>query len=306
MKIEQLRYVLTIYETGSISKAAKALYLSQPNISNSVKNLEQELGFHILIRDVSGTRFTEKGLEFVQHCQAIMEEINQVMALPKRESRIHFTLVNPNYPPVELAFAKLCRQIEGQPRYQLVIRNAQQYESFKLVSQKKADLAMIISANIHSCTMRAELERQGLEYVHLRQVACSVNLAKDHPLAHDPHFRTEKLRDYPVVSYEFAEFGSPYGQMSNLSFVNLDRMLKVSTGNMRSRLITSTHAYGVGVQIPPKIVEEQGLHCIPLPQVKLELGYLICKGQALSALAEQFLQFLEEELDFLPPEPPQE
>ena len=50
MKLEQARYIVAVYRTGSITQAAKDLYLSQPNISNSLKNLEQELGFKILTR----------------------------------------------------------------------------------------------------------------------------------------------------------------------------------------------------------------------------------------------------------------
>lgn len=60
MKIEQIRYVLEIYKTGSISKAAQKFYMSRPNMSNSVRNLENEVGFEILERSVDGVKFTKK------------------------------------------------------------------------------------------------------------------------------------------------------------------------------------------------------------------------------------------------------
>ena len=62
MKIEQIQHALAIYETGSISKAAERFYLSRPNISNAVRNLENELGFEIMERGAKGVRFSTEGL----------------------------------------------------------------------------------------------------------------------------------------------------------------------------------------------------------------------------------------------------
>ena len=61
MKTEQFQYVLELFKTGSISKAAKKFYMSRPNLSNSIRTLEDELGFDILERGVNEVKFTEKG-----------------------------------------------------------------------------------------------------------------------------------------------------------------------------------------------------------------------------------------------------
>lgn len=61
MTIQQLQYVLEVSRTGSISKAARNLFLSQPNISNSIKNLEQELGATLFIRTSQGCRSPRPG-----------------------------------------------------------------------------------------------------------------------------------------------------------------------------------------------------------------------------------------------------
>ena len=60
MKIEQIQYILEIYKTGSISKAAQNFYMSRPNLSNSIRNLENEVGFDILERGTDGVTFTKK------------------------------------------------------------------------------------------------------------------------------------------------------------------------------------------------------------------------------------------------------
>lgn len=301
MKFEQLRYTLAVYETGSITKAAKKLYLSQPNISNSLKSLEAELGFELFERETGGVKFTEKGMAFVRHCQNILDEVDQINVLAGQEKRLDFTLLYASYPPVEAAFAKLCNEVMEHERYHLVLRIAHQYEAFRLISENKADMAMIFSTNITSHTMRMEMEKAGLEYVHLAWLPCNVNLSKNHPLAHDPEFSVSKLIDYPVVNYDFSGYKSPYGQMSDMSFVSTGKMLRASDGDTRSYLIAHTNAYGIGAQMAPGTAEQKGLCCIPIPKEKVQpdFGYLYAKARPLGELARRYLALLKEEMAFL-------
>jgi len=306
MKFEQIRYVMAVYQTGSISKAAKQLYLSQPNISNALKNLERELGVELFVRDTGGIRFTETGMAFVRHCKVILDEIEQLHTLSRSEEAVEFVLLHPSYPPVEAAFARLCGQVMEKERYHLVMRTAQQYEAFRLLSENRADLAILTSTNISSHAIRTELERLGLVYVHLRWMPCNINLSKDHPLANDPEFHVDKLIDYPFVQYDFAEYRSPYG-LTPVPFVNTNKILKVSGGDTRSYLIAHSNAYGIGAQMAPGMAEEKGLHCIPIPREKLQLdfGYLYAENRPPTAITQRFLDILEEELFFLPEDEPE-
>ncbi|MBM6829189.1 LysR family transcriptional regulator [Anaerotignum lactatifermentans] len=83
MKIEQIRQVLSIYQSGSINKAAHHLYLSQPNISNSLKSLERELQQKIFIRSHHGIELTEFGKVFVQNAQGLLKYADQIEAAAK-------------------------------------------------------------------------------------------------------------------------------------------------------------------------------------------------------------------------------
>ena len=58
MRIQQLQYLEKIVESGSINEAAKALFLSQPSLSNAIKELEQEMDLQLLVRQKSGVSLT--------------------------------------------------------------------------------------------------------------------------------------------------------------------------------------------------------------------------------------------------------
>lgn len=303
MKIEQIRYVLEIYKTGSISKAAQKFYMSRPNMSNSVRNLENEVGFEILERSVDGVKFTKKGQAFIRHCMNIIKEVDEIQELAEEKARLQFGVVNPNCPPAEEAFIKLCRAMEAKEelsRYQLSMYREYQYESMVLLNRRKADIAITVSKDLSAPSLLREMSERGLEYKKLWDAPCNVNLSVNHPLADDPDFRLQKLRNYPFVEYAIeSDRGSPYNRISNVSFVNLAKVARVDSGNMRTRVIAATNAYGVGIAQPPAWAKANGICCIPIPGFTMEVGVIRRAGEPESEPERLFMEFFREEMRFL-------
>lgn len=82
MKLQNLSYVIEIARCGSINKAAQNLYLSQPNLSNSMKALEREIGFSIFTRNNTGVTPTPEGVVFLESAQRILAEIDKIKHIP--------------------------------------------------------------------------------------------------------------------------------------------------------------------------------------------------------------------------------
>ncbi len=74
MRFEQLNCLVEIAETGSITAAAQKLFISQQAVSTSVKQLEQELGQTLFVRNKSGISFTAKGEETVNFARKILAD----------------------------------------------------------------------------------------------------------------------------------------------------------------------------------------------------------------------------------------
>ena len=66
MNIQQLRYVVAVANSGTSREAAEKMYVSQPSLSISVRDLEKEVGFKIFRRTSSGTFLTRRGMEFYE------------------------------------------------------------------------------------------------------------------------------------------------------------------------------------------------------------------------------------------------
>ncbi|WP_168188768.1 LysR family transcriptional regulator [Thermoflavimicrobium daqui] len=77
--LQQVIYFKTTIEKGSINKASKELFVSQPALTKQLTRLEQDLGTCLLIRKSTGVEPTEAGIYFYQRACIILEEIKQIM-----------------------------------------------------------------------------------------------------------------------------------------------------------------------------------------------------------------------------------
>ena len=101
MNFQQLRYAVEIEKTNSITAAAKNLYMGQPNLSKSIKELEHELGTVLFRRTAKGMEPTASGLQFLRYAKSILGQLDELKAL---------------YQPDQaecLRFAELCCQGEA-------------------------------------------------------------------------------------------------------------------------------------------------------------------------------------------------
>ena len=64
MTLQQLRYIVTVAETGNITEAAKRLFISQPSLTNAIHELEKEMQITIFNRTNKGVTVPMKGTSF--------------------------------------------------------------------------------------------------------------------------------------------------------------------------------------------------------------------------------------------------
>lgn len=86
MRLEQLKYIVTVAETGSFTEASNRLFIAQPSISQSISSLEKELQVTIFKRYRTGAVPTEAGLEVISHAKKILNEITEIQNLAGGDS----------------------------------------------------------------------------------------------------------------------------------------------------------------------------------------------------------------------------
>lgn len=74
MTLQQLKYLVTVAECGSISEAAQKLFISQPSLSAAIQNLEKEMGVTAFSRSSKGVVITREGEELLAYSRMLLEQ----------------------------------------------------------------------------------------------------------------------------------------------------------------------------------------------------------------------------------------
>ena len=75
MTLNQLKYAIIVAESESFNEAAKKLFISQPSLSNSIKETEKEAGITIFHRSRTGITLTKDGAEFLGYARQVIQQM---------------------------------------------------------------------------------------------------------------------------------------------------------------------------------------------------------------------------------------
>lgn len=137
---------LTLNKTGSLTKAADILYVSQPTISHRLKDLEEELGIQLLVRGKGQRRIelTQKGEEFVSIAERWLALMAETTTLRNKENEIYLRIGCPNTlnSTVMLPFY---REIMSNPQLNLKLKLSTHYSYniYDLLEQRSIDIGFV-------------------------------------------------------------------------------------------------------------------------------------------------------------------
>ena len=97
MNLNHLQYLAVVEKSGSINRAARELFVSQPYLSGVIRSIEEEMGFQIFRRTTTGVALTETGNEFMERAHRILREMNEMRKL--QDHRIRGLRVVSQYSP---------------------------------------------------------------------------------------------------------------------------------------------------------------------------------------------------------------
>ncbi|RJQ81970.1 LysR family transcriptional regulator [Pseudonocardiaceae bacterium YIM PH 21723] len=145
MRIEQLEYVRAVTRAGSLRRAAEELHLSQPALSETVRNLERELGVGLLDRKRSGARISDEGRELLPHIESVLDAVDRLRRAADHQhnsSRIvRMGTVHTATVPLLVPTIRLFR--EQHPDTQVEVVGAQQADIHRALLDGSLDLGLI-------------------------------------------------------------------------------------------------------------------------------------------------------------------
>ena len=246
MNIQQLRYVVAIANSGTFREAAEKMYVSQPSLSISVRDLEKELGFKIFRRTSSGTFLTRRGMEFYEKAQELVKgfDVFQNQYANPEEEKDEFSIASQHYdflPPTITAFS------ERYPDY----KNFRIFESTTVqildeVAQGHSEIGIIYLNNQNQKGILQRVEKLGFEVIDLIPFHTHIYLREGHPLAEKEELVMEDLADLPTVRFTQEKDEYLYYSENFVDTSASSQMFNVTDRATLNGILERTDAYATG------------------------------------------------------------
>lgn len=208
MRLEQLDYLLEIHKTHSINLAAKRLHVSQQNISQSIKNLEFELGAQLLERKSSGTTLTPAGLIALKYAQKITHNLESLKTEVDRfqpqtpELSGELTIMYVIGFSTKNIYQSVERFLTDYPNVKIKIYQKSISTVLNALYENKIDLGLLtVNDDFHFGNVIAPEKMQSLSFTQLAEDPLLAAVSHLSPLSSQKSITVSKLLQYPLMFF---------------------------------------------------------------------------------------------------------
>jgi len=285
MNIRELEYFIMVSELKNFTAAAKRLHISQPAISKSIHNLEEELGVHLLDRTQKRVSLTEEGNVFIALAQDILSRVldaQNTMTEYKKLTRGTFRIA---VPPLlgAYVFPFLFAAFKNKyPSLEMIVIEDGSSTAVDLVQKEDVHVGLVI--------LPSNLTDLNSHLITSQEIV--VCLPTNHPLSTEPFLTFDQLKDEPIILYNEGFFLR--GIILN-EYAKFDSTPKVVLSTNQFQTIKALVAKGVGISFLPVNSISEARHITKMslsPRLFLKMGLIWKPNKLLPLACKAFIDFV--------------
>lgn len=263
MNVLHLKYAVEVAKAGSISKAAEALYMNQPNLSRAIKELETSLGITIFGRSAKGMYVTPEGEEFLEHAKKILQQIDEMEAFYKAgvPAQQRFSLSAPRASYISEAFVQFSKGLTKE-RAEIYYKETNAMRVVNNVLSGDFKLGILRYAACYDKYFKGMLEEKGLAHELVTEFHYVLAMSREHPLAEKEEIAFADLRPYIEIAH-----ADPYVPSVPLAMVkkeelpdDMDRRIFVFERASQFELLSQNHETFMWLSpVPQTLLDRYGL-----------------------------------------------
>lgn len=292
MTLTQLRYVIEVANSSSMNEAARNLFISQPSLSSSVKDLEEEVGLELFKRTNRGISMTPEGEEFIGYARQVVEQYQLIEArfISKEQVRKKFSVSMQHYSFAVNAFVEMVKQF-GMDEYEFAIHETKTYEVIEDVRNFRSEIGILYINDFNRKVLTKLFHESGLEFHEILECGIYVYMWKGHPLVDSELLTLEELADYPCLSFEQGNYNSFYFAEEVLSTYDYKQFIKANDRATMHNLMVGLNGYTLCSGILCEKLNGSEFCAVKLKSdERMTIGYLVRKGVAISPLGKKYLE----------------
>ncbi|MFZ3131248.1 MAG: LysR family transcriptional regulator [Desulfosporosinus sp.] len=295
MTLQQLKYVIKTVECGSISEAAKQLFISQPSLSNTIKEMEAELGLELFSRSAKGIALSLDGAEFLSYARQVVEqaELLEQRYKDKKPAKRLCSISTQHYAFSVNAFVNLVRQTDVD-EYEFTLRETRTYEIIEDVKNMRSEIGVLYLNAFNEKVITKLLRENQLTFNSLFTANPHVFVSSENPLAAKSSVTLQDLEDYPCLSFEQGEYNSFYFSEEILSTVYHKKSIRVSDRATLFNLLIGLNGYTICTGVLSSDLNGSSIISIPLEtEENMTVGWITNSKAVLSRFASGYIDELK-------------
>jgi len=303
MTLQQLNFAIEVAGCNSFNQAAERLYTHQSNVSNVIRNLEDELGIQIFERSRKGISVTDEGREFLSFARDILGSVAFVedfYAARNRSNRVYFRVSSMRSYFMSVPIIQLQERLMAKGREPVYIRLTKRSFSDVLddVAYNQAEVGVVFLLSAHKDRIRQFISPKNLEAHSLGETHMNVVVREDHPCLRQKPVM-DHIGDYPYILVEETEnFGRFYDETSRSVTQMFKKepqcVISVNDSTISHDIATYTDTFFIS-STPWKHNDHYPFISVPLEgdENTLSYFYLLRRHQELSPLARLYIEELK-------------
>lgn len=294
MTLQQLKYAITVAETGTITEAASKLYISQPSLTNAIHELEKEMNIIIFNRTNKGISISKEGEDFLGYARQVLEQAAILEDKYKGDNggKKKFCVSTQHYSFAVNAFVDLIKKF-GQDEYDFSLRETQTYEIIEDVARMRSEIGILFLNDFNEKVITKILKLYDLEFHQLFVARPHVFISRKHPLAQNQVIINEELEQYPYLTFEQGEHNSFYFSEEIFSATERKKNIRVRDRATLFNLLIGLNGYTVCSGVIDKKLNGKDIIAVPLAdESDMRIGYITHKKGRISRLGTTYLEAL--------------
>ncbi len=295
LNIQQIRYVLEVAGSASMREASTRLYISQPALSSSIRELEDELGIVLFERTNKGITLTDAGREFVIDAKKAVGqyELLEERYLRKGGERKRFSVSTQHYNFAIRAFTNVIRNSDPD-RYVFSIHETRTRDVLEDVRTMSSEVGILSFSGANEGVFRKLFKEYRLTFTPLMRRDTYAYVWNDHPLADRSEVSLEELSDYPCVAFDQSDKSSLYLSEEAMADYDFRKLIRSDDRATTMELIADLQGYSIGSgMLSGDDVILKGLVSVKLKEEDpLIIGYITRKGSAPSRYGRAYIEEL--------------
>lgn len=294
MTLQQLKYVIEVAEKGSITEAAKSLFIAQPSLSAAIRELEEEISTDIFVRKSRGILLTPEGAEFLGYARQVVQQaaLIEEKYIARQAVKQRFSVSTQHYSFTSSAFIELVRAHSGQA-YEFTLREGKTYDTIMDVKNLKSEMGVIYMSTFNEAVISKTLREANLIFSELFAARPHIFVGRNNPISDKESVTMADLVSLPCLTYEQGDQNAFYYSEEILSTLNHDRSIKVTDKGTIIDLMVGTDGYTISSGICPSYLRGEDIISIPLEVDEIiRIGVITHKDYRPTALGAQYLDLL--------------